>query len=121
MLGHASIVLTADTYTSVLPCLAHQAAEATADLVRRAGRDHWQRPPGHTRPKKRRTTARLRRGIKRAQTRDAAIARAHGGHTPGSQINNAHQQDPLNRENLLVGANVTEYAARDSNPLVKSS
>jgi hypothetical protein len=30
MLGHSSIVLTADTYTSVLPCLAHQAAEATA-------------------------------------------------------------------------------------------
>jgi integrase len=33
MLGHSSIVLTADTYTSVLPCLAHQAAEATAALV----------------------------------------------------------------------------------------
>jgi integrase len=30
MLGHSSIVLTADTYTSVLSCLAHQAAEATA-------------------------------------------------------------------------------------------
>ncbi|MGK4595277.1 hypothetical protein [Amycolatopsis sp. w19] len=27
MLGHSSIVLTADTYTSVLPCLAHSAAE----------------------------------------------------------------------------------------------
>ena len=36
MLGHASIVLTADTYTSVLPCLAHQAAEATAALVMQA-------------------------------------------------------------------------------------
>lgn len=33
MLGHASIVLTADTYTSVLPSLAHQAAEATARAV----------------------------------------------------------------------------------------
>jgi integrase len=31
LLGHASIVLTVDTYTSVLPCLAHQAAEATAE------------------------------------------------------------------------------------------
>jgi len=30
-------VLTADTYTSVLPCLARQAADATAALVRRAG------------------------------------------------------------------------------------
>ncbi|TCO45867.1 tyrosine-type recombinase/integrase [Actinocrispum wychmicini] len=36
MLGHDSIVLTADTYTSVLPCLDHKAAEATADLVLRA-------------------------------------------------------------------------------------
>jgi integrase len=38
MLGHSSIVLTADTYTSVLPCLAHQAAEATAQLVLHAAR-----------------------------------------------------------------------------------
>jgi hypothetical protein len=38
-LGHASIVLTADTYTSVLPELAHKAAEATAQLILRdAGR-----------------------------------------------------------------------------------
>ena len=33
MLGHASIVLTADTYTSVLP---HQNAAATAALVMQA-------------------------------------------------------------------------------------
>ncbi|MEV4372581.1 hypothetical protein AB0J71_36295 [Nonomuraea sp. NPDC049637] len=32
-LGHASIVLSADTYTSVLPELYHEAAEATARLV----------------------------------------------------------------------------------------
>ncbi|PZG23167.1 tyrosine-type recombinase/integrase [Nonomuraea aridisoli] len=32
-LGHASIVLTSDTYTSVLPELHHEAAEATARLV----------------------------------------------------------------------------------------
>lgn len=40
MPGHSSIVLTADTYTytSVLPCLAHQAAEATANLVMKAAR-----------------------------------------------------------------------------------
>ena len=60
MLGHSSIVLTADTYTSVLPDLAHHAAEATARLVlasasttSRAIRDghrhrHHQRPT--TRP-----------------------------------------------------------------------
>lgn len=38
MLGHSSIVLTADTYPSVLPCLAHDAAEATAELVLDAAR-----------------------------------------------------------------------------------
>lgn len=38
MLGHSSIVLTTDTYTSVLPCLAHRAAEATAELVLHAAR-----------------------------------------------------------------------------------
>jgi hypothetical protein len=32
-LGHASIVLTADTYTSVLPTAQHKAAEATACLI----------------------------------------------------------------------------------------
>ncbi|GGS76916.1 site-specific integrase [Nonomuraea spiralis] len=33
MLGHASIVLTADTYVSVLPEVAHEAARETAELV----------------------------------------------------------------------------------------
>ncbi|MEV1171381.1 hypothetical protein [Nonomuraea sp. NPDC049784] len=33
MLGRASIVLTADTYVSVLPEAAHQAAQETAQLV----------------------------------------------------------------------------------------
>jgi integrase len=41
-LGHSSIVLTADTYVSVLPALAMQAAEKTARLVAEAG----QRAPG---------------------------------------------------------------------------
>ncbi|MET9245604.1 tyrosine-type recombinase/integrase [Nonomuraea sp. NPDC003709] len=36
MLGHASIVLTADTYVSVLPKVAHKAAQETARLVLRA-------------------------------------------------------------------------------------
>ncbi|XVQ09346.1 tyrosine-type recombinase/integrase [Spirillospora sp. CA-255316] len=40
MLGHSSIVLTADTYTSVLPEVAHRAAEQTAAHVMKAG------PPG---------------------------------------------------------------------------
>jgi integrase len=37
MLGHASIVLTADTYTSVLPDVARRAAEDTATLIIAAG------------------------------------------------------------------------------------
>ncbi|MGH8939816.1 MAG: tyrosine-type recombinase/integrase, partial [Actinomycetes bacterium] len=42
MLGHASIVLTADTYTSVLPEVARATAEGVAALVLAAGRN----PPG---------------------------------------------------------------------------
>lgn len=34
MLGHASIILTADTYTSVLPGIARQSAEAIAGAGR---------------------------------------------------------------------------------------
>lgn len=66
MLGHDSIVLTADTYTSVLPCLAHQAAEATAALVLRTARQ---------------TGRNLRRGSKRrnAHTRRTAPARRVAG------------------------------------------
>jgi hypothetical protein len=38
MLGHSSIVTTADTYTTVLPEAAHRAAQATADMVIKAAR-----------------------------------------------------------------------------------
>jgi integrase len=38
MLGHSSIITTADTYTSVLPETAHRAAQATADMVMKAAR-----------------------------------------------------------------------------------
>ena len=38
MMGHASIVLTADTYTSVLPEVARAAAEQVATLILKAGR-----------------------------------------------------------------------------------
>lgn len=53
MLGHSSIVFTADTYVSVEPCLAHKAAEATATLVLRAARRDSLRIRG-VRPKRRR-------------------------------------------------------------------
>jgi len=38
MLGHSSIVTTADTYTRVLPETAHRAAQATADMIIQAAR-----------------------------------------------------------------------------------
>ena len=45
LLGHASIVLTADTYTSVLPEVGRAAAEGVATLIRQAGTQ----PPGSAR------------------------------------------------------------------------
>jgi integrase len=38
MLGHSSITITADTYTSVLPEIARAAAQAAADLIPRERR-----------------------------------------------------------------------------------
>jgi integrase len=46
MLGHASIILTADTYTSVLPDLARTTAEAVAAQILKSART----PPGLTMP-----------------------------------------------------------------------
>ncbi len=46
LLGHSSIVLTADTYTSVLPVVARRVAEATARLVLTAVRTAPGRPAG---------------------------------------------------------------------------
>jgi hypothetical protein len=39
MLGHASIILTADTYTSVLPDLARATADAVAAQILKAAPD----------------------------------------------------------------------------------
>jgi integrase len=55
-LGHSSIVLTADTYISVLPTLARKAAEATAKLIAKAGR----RAPGSKKPRHRAAPVRAR-------------------------------------------------------------
>jgi hypothetical protein len=46
MLGHSSITITSDTYTSVLPQVARSAAEATAGMVPRAAREHPAGSPG---------------------------------------------------------------------------
>ena len=55
MLGHASIILTADTYTSVLPDLARATAEAVAAQILTAARTPAASPrphPGLTRPQR---------------------------------------------------------------------
>ncbi|MFG1711068.1 hypothetical protein ACFLIM_48720 [Nonomuraea sp. M3C6] len=49
LLGHASIVLTADTYTSVLPQLYHDSARVTARLVLQAARKTTRKVKGHRR------------------------------------------------------------------------
>ncbi|WP_433476373.1 site-specific integrase [Spirillospora sp. CA-142024] len=71
MLGHSSVVLTADTYTSVLPKLAHIAAEKTATHVLRAG---W-RVPG-TRRRRRPSSPRGRSATARAGGRSTAALAA---------------------------------------------
>ena len=75
MLGHCSIVLTADTYTSVLPEVAHQAAEQVAALVLRAGR----LVPGTDRPRR---PVRQPRRPRPAAVMSQSRSRAH----PGRQV-----------------------------------
>ncbi|MFC5744756.1 tyrosine-type recombinase/integrase [Actinomadura rugatobispora] len=76
MLGHSSIVLTADTYASVLPEVAHRAAEQTAaHLLRAAGV-----VPGTTR-RRGRAPARRRRSARR-RTRAGLVRRKVTARSP---------------------------------------
>ncbi|GAA4632440.1 hypothetical protein GCM10023196_065900 [Actinoallomurus vinaceus] len=87
MLGHSSIVVTADTYTSVLPDVAHAAAEKVAALIVRAGR----LVPGTTRVRRRQTGRPKRRGRKRRGRNRRTVpgrSRAH----PGRQIGRPHRR-----------------------------
>ena len=74
-LGHSSIVLTADTYTSVLPEVARAAAEKVASLIIQAGC----LVPGTRQPRRRQATRRRR---KRGRP-PAARSRAHAGRQIG--------------------------------------
>ena len=76
MLGHSSIVLTADTYTSVLPDVARTAAEKVAALIIKAGC----LVPGTRRHQRRRARRPQRRRHDRPSS--ARRCRAH----PGRQI-----------------------------------
>ena len=75
MLGHSSIVLTADTYTSVLPDVAHAAAEKVADLIIKAGC----LVPGTRRRRRRQVRRKPRAGTHagRGQPVQAGRSRAH--------------------------------------------
>jgi hypothetical protein len=85
MLGHSSIVLTADTYTTVLPAVAHTAAEKVATLIIQAGC----LVPG-TRHRRRRqgTQSRRRARAGRGQTRTVRRSRAH----PARQLGRPHHR-----------------------------
>jgi hypothetical protein len=80
MLGHSSIVLTADTYTSVLRDAAYAAAEKVADLIIKAGC----LVPGTNRRRRRQARRRSRTGTHagRGQPTSAGRSRAH----PARQI-----------------------------------
>ena len=91
-LGHASIVLTADTYISVLPQVARRAAEDTAALIIQAG----YLVPGTTR--RRRTRPRTTRRSARTMTRIASLAH------PARQIGHPRRQRPSGTRPLLSAA-----------------
>jgi integrase len=83
MLGHCSIVLTADTYTSVLPDIARKAAEQVAALVLRAGR----LVPGTNRTRR----AARQTGRPRAAATTLSSSRAH----PARQVRRPHHTGQL--------------------------
>jgi integrase len=86
MLGHSSIVLTADTYTSVLPDAAQAAAEQVADLIIKAGC----LVPGTGRRRRRQARRKPRVGTHagRGQPGQAKRSRAH----PARQIGRPHRR-----------------------------
>ena len=83
MLGHSSIVLTADTYTSVLPEVAHKVAEDIASLIIAAGC----LIPG---TQKRRRPAWRKLGQRAHTLLTAGLSHAH----PARQISRPHRQAP---------------------------
>jgi hypothetical protein len=73
MPAHSSIVLTADTYTSVLPAVAHTVAEKVATLIIRAGC----LVPGTRRRRRQATRSRRRARARGGPDRTARRSRAH--------------------------------------------
>ena len=90
MLGHSSIVLTADTYTSVLPDVAHNAAEKVAALIIKAGC----LVPGTRRHRRQQGTRGRRRGRAMPGCGQAKAVRRSRAH-PARQI--GHLRHPVRK------------------------
>jgi integrase len=73
-LGHSSIVITADTYVSVLPDVARQAAEDTATLILQAGR----LIPGTSRPRRPQRSTKTRKTKLQRRGHGASAKRPNG-------------------------------------------
>ena len=95
-LGHSSMAITADTYTSVLPAVAHAAAEAVADAVPRRSRPAGEEGRNHT-----------------AATPLAVRLQS------GSQEDSVHGKTRWARENTQVRQGAPS-GTRTPNPLIKS-
>jgi integrase len=85
-LGHSSIVLTADTYTSVLPAAQHKAAEATARLVLDAARND--------RNKIAIVARRLRAAARKSQKVSALTPAADRGHPRSPAVSRTLEATP---------------------------
>ncbi len=105
MRGHSSIVLTADTYTSVLPAVACTAAEKVATLIIRAGC----LVPG-TRRRRRRQGTRNRRSA-RAGGRRTTMMRRSRAH-PARQLGRPTAPSPATQTPAVTRAQLTHPDAR---------
>jgi hypothetical protein len=103
MLGHSSIVLTADTYTSVLPEVARKAAEDIATLIIAAGC----LVPGTTRPRQ-------------PEPPDRGGGRGSGSRAhPGRQVSPPRRADPDINQARLSGT--VPAKRRNAHMLVQSA
>ena len=103
MLGHSSIVLTADTYTSVLPEVARKAAEDIATLIIGAGC----LVPGTTRPRQ-------------PEPPDRGGGRGSGSRAhPGRQVRRPRRADPDINQARLSGT--VPVKRRNAHMLVQSA
>jgi integrase len=90
-LGHSSLAITADTYTSVLPAVAQASAEAVAGIVPRAPRDSSGAAPFPFRSH----DAQKEADMKIIQTRTGKKTQVKAGGPPGARTLNPRIKSPL--------------------------